>query len=90
MALYIAEGSVYVVGDDGACHGADVSAKDKVVETRTLESVTVSPRDAEVALPKGARPVTVDEMVAQLGLSEKNPCPFKGAEPKTAKARKEK
>lgn len=87
MALYIAEGNVYFVDADGTAHGADVTAKDKVVEVRSLESVTVAPKAAKVTLPDGAIPVTEDEMVRILNLSEENPCRF--AEKAKAKKAKE-
>ena len=78
--LYVADGQVYeVVG--GECFGCDVTAKDKVVETRSLESVTIEQK-GKAKLPAGAHPVTFDEMVVKLNLSEKNPCLFKASKKK--------
>lgn len=80
--LYVHEWQVYKVVD-GECYGCDVTAKDKVVETRSLESVTIKEK-AKAKLPVGAHPVTQDELVIKLALSEANPCLFK------AKAKKSK
>lgn len=73
--LYIADGQVYSVVD-GECYGCDVTAKDKVIKLRELESVTIEQK-AKVTLPAGAHPVTQDELIAKLALSENNPCLFK-------------
>ena len=83
MALYLANGNVYVVNEDGQAHPADVTAKDKVIETRQLESVTVKAKKEVVALPDGAMPVTQDELVCKFNLSQKNPIKF---DPERAKA----
>lgn len=84
MTLYLANGNVYMVGEDGLAHPTDVTAKDKVIETRELESVTISPQKKTVKLPKGAVPVTTDELIRKFGLSEKNPIKFKAARGKKA------
>lgn len=76
MQLYEANGNVYAVDDEGKAHGVTVTAKDKVVEVRELESVTVSPQKAEVRLPKAARPVTTEAIRLKFALSEKNPVKF--------------
>ena len=82
MGLYIAGGSVYMVDADGTAHGCDVTATDRVVELREVEGVTISPKAAKCELPEGAVPVTEDEMVRVLNLSESNPCRFKGGKGK--------
>ena len=74
--LYLYENRVYHVDADGKAHKADITAKDKVVQRRELESMTVTPAKAAVKLPAGARPVTVDELVAKFAISEKNPLKF--------------
>ncbi|MBP3884064.1 MAG: hypothetical protein J6D54_03885 [Olsenella sp.] len=76
MQLYEANGNVYAVDEDGKAHGATVTAKDKVVEVRELESITVSPQKVEVRLPEAARPITTDEIRLKFALSEKNPVKF--------------
>lgn len=86
--LYLAEGQVYVVAN-GECHGCDVTAKDKVTEVRELAGVSIE-KKAKAELPKGAFPVTVDELVAKVNLSESNPCLFKGKAAKPGKESKEK
>ena len=82
MTLYLANGNVYMVGEDGLAHPTDVTAKDKVTEVRELESVTVSPQKKTVKLPKGAVPITEDELIRKFNLSEKNPIKFKASKPK--------
>lgn len=77
MTLYLANGNVYMVGEDGLAHPTDVTAKDKVIEVRELESVTVSPQKKTVKLPKGAVPITQDELIRKFNVSEKNPLKFK-------------
>ena len=73
--LYVADGQVYECVDC-ECYGCDVTAKDKVIEIRELESITIEQK-AKAKLPAGAHPVTQDELVIKLNLSEKNPCMFK-------------
>lgn len=90
MTLYLANGNVYTVGGDGLAHPTDVTAKDKVIEVRELESVTVSPQKKTVKLPEGAVPVTTDELIRKFGLSEKNPIKFKASRGKKAKEPAEK
>lgn len=90
MSLYLANGNVYTVGEDGLAHPTDVTAKDKVIEVRELESVTVSAQKKTVKLPAGAAPITLDELVRKFNVSEKNPLKFKatrdkGESEKTAK-----
>lgn len=68
---YTDENGAYVV-DGEQCFGLSVSAKDKVVERREIESLTVT-RAAECELPSGATPATLDEIVAKFAISEKNP-----------------
>ena len=68
---YTDENGAYVV-DGEQCFGISVSAKDKVVERREIESLTVT-RAAECELPSGATPATLDEIVAKFAISEKNP-----------------
>lgn len=74
--LYLKDNRVYHVDGEGKAHKADVTAKDKVVQVRELESVTVTPAKAACKLPEGARPVTVDELVRKFAISEKNPLKF--------------
>lgn len=74
---YIADGKAYADAGKGKVKGIDVTAKDKVVEVRELESVTVSAVGGARALPEGAVPCTLDEVVARFHVSESNPLLFK-------------
>ena len=74
--LYYAEGQVYLVDESGATYGVSVTAKDKVIEKRELDSVTFEIQGKAV-LPAGAVPVTEDEVVKKCNISELNPCLFK-------------
>lgn len=76
MQLFEANGNIYAVGGDGKAHGASVTATDKVVEVRELQSITVTPQKVEVALPEGATPITTDEIRLKFNLSQKNPVKF--------------
>lgn len=84
MALYLKDGKVYRVDGNGKVHGVSVRGKDKVVTTRELESVSVVDIANVSKLPEGARPVTVDELVAKFAVSESNPLEY----PKTAARKK--
>lgn len=77
--LYTNGSKAYQVDADGTVHGIDVTAKDKVVEVRELESVTVAPAAKLKSLPSGAVPVTLDELVAKFNISEQNPLTYKKA-----------
>ncbi len=76
MQLYEANGNVYAVDGDGKAHAATVTAKDKVVRLRELESVTVTPQKAAVKLPAGARPITINAVVRKFAVTEDNPVGF--------------
>ena len=82
MNLFESEGNVYTVLPDGTCRPVDVKATDEVQEVRRLASVTVVARNEAVELPAGARPVTVEEVVAKFNVSERHPLRYR--KPKAA------
>lgn len=71
--LYTNGSKVYQVDDDGTVRGVQVTAKDKVVTVRELESVTVKPVRKVKSLPDGAVPATLGEVIAKFNVSEGNP-----------------
>ena len=83
MPYYVANGNVYFKDEDGKVHGVDVTAKDKVIEHRELESITPVIGKKEVALPAGAHAATLDEIALKFNLSELNPIKFKESAKKT-------
>lgn len=76
MAIYECGGNLYAVGDDGIAHPVSLTAKDKKVVSRELESVSTEVSDQEVELPAGAHPVTMSEVIAKFNLTEDNPVTF--------------
>lgn len=74
---YVANGKVYADVGDGKVKGVSITAKDKVVTTRELESVTPKLVGGAVDMPEGAVPCTLDMVVAKFNVSESNPVVFK-------------
>lgn len=74
--LYVANGNVYAVDADGSVHPVTVTAKDKVIEHRELESVEFKTAKEVVELPAGAQAATEDAVIARFNLSESNPVKF--------------
>lgn len=83
---YIADGKAYADAGKGKVKGIDVTAKDKVVEVRELESVTVTAVGGARNLPAGAVGCSLDELVAKFHVSESNPLLFSDGEGSDAKA----
>lgn len=87
MTYYEFNGNCYAVGDDGIAHPLTVTAKDKVIEVRELESITPKVGEEVVTLPSGAHPITLDEIVRKFNLSQKNPVQFTAEAPTSRKTR---
>lgn len=84
--LYLAQdGNVYFVDDNNEAYPVEITAKDKVIETRELESVNVKVQDKKVELPEGAVPTTQEALLKKFNVSEKNPILFKAAKTKATK-----
>lgn len=83
MQLYLKDKRAYRVDDAGKVHGVSITAKDKVITRRELESVTVEDSASVAKLPEGAVPVTVDTLVAKFNVSEANPLVWPKAAKKT-------
>lgn len=62
-----------------------ITAKNKVIVTKELESITVTPSDHIEASLDGASRATIDEVMARFNLSEENPIKAKGVKKAPAK-----
>lgn len=81
---FVVDGSVYAERPDGKYVNVEVIGKDKVIEIRELESVTVNEGDVVIDDVGGAFPCTLDTIIKKFNVSGSNPIPF--AKPKkTAK-----
>lgn len=89
MRLYLAGNNVYSVDDNGKAHATSILAKDKVIETRELESTTLKVDEAVIDLPNEACLITLDELIRKFHISEKNPLVFEGAAKRTRKPKAE-
>lgn len=69
---YIVDNKVYTKEGDGY-RQVSLTAKDKVVVRRELESVTVTPSETVREELPGAQAVTLEEIIAKFNLSEENP-----------------
>lgn len=69
---YIVDNKVYTKEGDGY-RQVSLTAKDKVVVRRELESVTVTPSETVRDELPGAQTVTLEEIIAKFNLSEENP-----------------
>lgn len=74
--LYIKDSSVYFVDGSGNAHPCNISAVDKVVTKRELESVTYEPLTRTVTLPSDAKPTTLKNLVNKFNVSQLNPYTF--------------
>lgn len=87
---------MYFIKDDMVFQKTDkgfvelsISAKNKVIVTPVLESITIEESEHVEASLEGASTATFDEVAARFGLSEDNPIKAKGsAEPKKSSKKK--
>lgn len=84
---YIKDNRVYEPHEKGFVE-VSIEAKNRVVTTSELESITVTPSNYVVDKLDGATQATIDEVMARFSLSEDNPIKAKGA-PKKAPTKKE-
>lgn len=70
--FYATDDGAFLVDAEGNCTAIGINAKDKVVEVRELESISIV-RGEGGQLPAGAVPATIDEIVARFNVSEANP-----------------
>lgn len=70
--FYATDDGAFLVDAEGNCTAIGINAKDKVVEVRELESISIV-RGEGGRLPAGAVPATIDEIVARFNVSEANP-----------------
>ena len=80
---FVVDGSVYAERPDGKYVNVEVIGKDKVIEIRELESVTVNEGDVVIDDVGGAFPCTLDTIIKKFNVTGSNPIPF--AKKKTAK-----
>lgn len=83
--FYVIDGSVYFERADGKYVNVSITGKDKVVEIRELESVTVTEGTVVIDSIGDAIPCTLNTIVAKFNVSEKNPVPFVEAPAETKK-----
>lgn len=74
--FYIEDGAIYEKVE-GGYRNVSILAKDKVIEVRELESVTVE-TDGEVVkeLKGDMTPYSLEDIVRKFNVSEKNPIPY--------------
>lgn len=84
---YVVGDSVYRQRDDGKYVNVEIIGKDKVIEIRELESVTVNEGDVVIDDVGGAYPCTLDTIIRKFNLTESNPVKF-AEKPKKAPAKK--
>lgn len=77
--FYTSNGNIYTKAADGKVYPVDITAKEKVVEYRTLASITAKPHEETVELPEDAMPATLDEIRCRFVLSEDHPLTFDSA-----------
>lgn len=70
--FYTDASGAYMVDSVGTCNAIGLTAKDKVVERREIESLAVVKGKA-CDLPPGAVPASLDEIAAKFNVSEANP-----------------
>lgn len=80
---YVVNGSVYAERD-GKFVNVEITGKDKVVEIRELESVTVTDGDIVLDSVGDAIPCSISTIIAKFNISEKNPVLFAKPAPKKA------
>ena len=71
---YISDGKVYI-RDGSGYRRVGITAKNKVIVTRELESVTVVPGSSKVKKLKDPVPATLDEVLRKFNVSEDRPVP---------------
>lgn len=72
---YVVDGSVYAERD-GKFVNVEITGKDKVIEVRELESITVTDGDIVLDSVGDAVPHTLNTIIAKFNISERNPVPF--------------
>lgn len=86
---YVIDGSVYFERADGKYVNVSITGKDKVVEIRELESVTVNEGTVVIDSIGDAVPCTLNTIIAKFNLNEANPIPFaEKPKPKKSSAKK--
>ena len=75
---YIKDNMVFEATEKGFVE-VSIEAKNKVIVTQELESITVIPSSHVEASLEGASMATMDEVMARFNLSEGNPIKAKGA-----------
>ena len=76
MGLYTCNGNVDCLGEDGACHPVNLTAKEKEVVTKELEGVTFDVTDEVVDLPADAVGATIDEIIRKFNINADRPVTF--------------
>ena len=71
--FYISEGKIYEKNEDGYFVSVGFSAKNKVIVTKELESITKVVGNVKKKELTGGQPFTLDEIVRKYNLSEENP-----------------
>lgn len=83
--MYYVKGNAVYVQDGDKFRNVKITAKDKVVEVRELESVTITNGTTVMKELNGAVPMTMDEIRRKFNLSEANPIEFAEAPVKAKK-----
>lgn len=71
--FYISEGKIYEKNEDGYFVSVGFNAKNKVIVTKELESITKVVGNVKKKELPGGQPFTLDEIVRKYNLSEENP-----------------
>ena len=75
MGYRVSDKNVYWIDDEGKSYGVNITAVDKVVTHREIESVTITV-GSEAECPTTAVGATVSDIIAKFNLSEENPVSF--------------
>lgn len=81
---FIKDGMVFQKTEKGFVE-LSITAKNKVIVTPELESITIEESEHVEASLEGASPATFKEVIARFGLSEDNPIKAKGVAKAPAK-----
>ena len=84
---FVSEGKAYI-RDGGVYRNVGFTAKNKVIVTKELESITMVRGDVTVEELPNAVELTEKEVIAKLGLSEENPIEVIKEKPKKATTKK--
>lgn len=84
---FIKDGMVFQETDRGFVE-LSITAKNKVIVTPELESITIEESEHVEASLEGASTATFEEVIARFGLSEENPIKAKGAKAPAKKSSK--